>query len=193
MKLQKKQVLSAVAIVLTLTAVLLLSDVEAQLKFAAQISPTYTTVAAGQSATFTATVSSDTPGTPPYKYQWYDDHGAIAGQTTSQLMISETLPGTYTFNCIVTDATGLTTSSPYARLVVTAAVPTPTPTPAPTPTPSPTVAPTATPTVSPSATPSPTQSPSGLSLPIEVGIVIAVVVIIIIIAVAVLLLRKRAK
>ena len=164
-------------------------------------------VQTGQSATFSVTVSG---GPTPYTYQWYEGTTALAGQTSSQLTITKSTAGTFTYFCKVTDSMQMTTNTTATTLVVSAP-PTPSPTPVPTmtpnPTPVPTLSPTSTPTQQPTESPTapaetstPTTQPTstsnnnGLTLSTQTiyEIVAAVVVIIVIGAVA-FVIMKRAK
>ncbi|HTY74260.1 MAG TPA: hypothetical protein VMD05_01680 [Candidatus Nanoarchaeia archaeon] len=45
-------------------------------------------------------------GVAPYSFQWYAGNVAISGQTDMVLAITQTIAGTYTYNCRVTDAQG---------------------------------------------------------------------------------------
>lgn len=80
------------------------------------IGPTDLTVNAGAEASFNVTVS----GTGPFQYQWYlETGGALAGETDRVLTFT-TLPADNGkgYRCVVTDISGLVTSSGFARLVV---------------------------------------------------------------------------
>lgn len=178
--------------------------------FAASVSSSAASVQSGQSITFSASV---TGGPGPYTYQWFEGSTALAGQTTPQLNITKTTPGTYTYFCSVNDSTGTATNSTVRTLAVTAAptptptstaVPTPVPTGAPTMTPKPTQTPTTTPTpiptpqptALPTATAQPTSTPSsgGLALTSETTYAIAAVLIVfVVVAAAVaIIVRRRA-
>ena len=149
----------------------------------------------GQTATVTVSVSG---GVPPYTYQWYEGTNVLLGQTTVQLTVTKTAPGTYTYYCSILDAERTTTASNTVTLSV--ALP-PTPTPTPTVKPSATIVPTPTPTVpppttEPTTTPAPTQSPipqPSTALPTETIYAVVAIAVIIIVSISVLALKKRAK
>jgi hypothetical protein len=108
-------------------------------------SGTSVTVTAGNSVTYTATVSG---GAAPYHYQWVvyvspnsTVNGWLTGQTSTKLNASQTVPGTYTYFLLVFDASGQVTTSNRVTLTVTQSSPTPSPTPTPTPTLTPTATP----------------------------------------------------
>jgi pimeloyl-ACP methyl ester carboxylesterase len=152
-------------------------------------------VISGQTSTVTASASG---GLPPYTYQWYEGASALPGQTSTQLTLTKTTPGTYNYYCSIIDAENTTTASNAVTLSV--ALP-PILTPAPTATPSPSIAQTPTPTVTPptttpTTTPAPTQSPipqPSTAFPPEATYAILALVAIIIVASATLLIRKRRK
>ena len=166
-----------------------------------------TSVQTGQSATFSVTVSG---GPTPYTYQWYEGTTALAGQNSSQLTITKSAAGTFTYFCKVTDAMQMTTNTTATTLVVSAP-PTPVPTPIPTMTPAPTAAhsptPNPTPTQQPTATPTapattstPTTQPTstsnnnGLTLSTQaIYAIAAAVVVIIVIGTVAFVIMKRAK
>ena len=139
----------------------------------ASVTPASATVTTGQSATFTVSASG---GVPPYTYQWYEGTIAMAGKTSTQLQVTTSATGSYSYYCNVTDSEGRTIKSNTVSLTVnapsstgttsssgTTSTPTPTPSPTPAPTPTPTPSPSPTPTASP--TPSPTPPPDeGISL-----------------------------
>jgi ribosomal protein L40E/plastocyanin len=81
----------------------------------ASATPSSATVTRGQQATFSVNAS----GTPPYTYQWYDDTSAMAGQTSSQLTVTKSTTGTYSYYCNVTDSGGRTVNSNTVTLTVT--------------------------------------------------------------------------
>jgi hypothetical protein len=51
-------------------------------------------------------------------YQWYEGTTMLQGQTTMVLPVTKNTPGTYTFQCKVTDAEGTTTNSNTVTLTV---------------------------------------------------------------------------
>jgi outer membrane protein assembly factor BamB len=67
----------------------------------ASVSPANLTVAVGQSATFTVSVSD---GTAPYSCQWFEGYSEMAGQTSAQLTVTKNDPGSFSYYCRVTDS-----------------------------------------------------------------------------------------
>jgi hypothetical protein len=170
----------------------MLSRYQSPVALASLQNPSVTT---GQTTIVTALTSG---GVSPYAFQWYEGTNALLGQTSAQLAVTKTSPGTYTYYCRIIDAEKTTADSNTVTLSVALA---PTPTPTPTARPSPTIAPTPTPSVpptttAPTTTQAPTQSPipqPSTALPPEATYVIVVLAAIILVASATLLIRKRRK
>jgi hypothetical protein len=57
-------------------------------------------------------------GAGAHRYQWYEGSTMLAGQTSMVLSVTKNTPGTYTFNCKVTDSEGTTTNSNNVTLTV---------------------------------------------------------------------------
>ena len=71
---------------------------------AVEVTPASKTTGTGQDIVFTA---SHTQTGGPYTYQWTENGANISGAILSTLAISKASGGTYTYNCKVTDASGL--------------------------------------------------------------------------------------
>ena len=193
LNLKKKSLLSAIALTLTLIAVIS-STVSAPMTV--EVTPASVTMNAGETAVFNCLVIGNT--VYPVMFQWYVNGVLQTGATGSSLHLTEDNPGTYTIYVVAT--AGVSVQSDNLKLIVKAvATPTPaataTPTPVETSTPTPvetaTPTPVATSTPTPVVTATPTPPPSeGLSMTVIYAIV-AVVIIIIIIVAAVVLLRKK--
>jgi parallel beta-helix repeat protein len=85
----------------------------------ASISPLSASILAGQSVTFTSTVSG---GYTPYTYQWYFNGNPVSGATSNTWTFTPTTGGIYYVHLKVTDAKANTAQSETARAEV-AAVP----------------------------------------------------------------------
>jgi parallel beta-helix repeat protein len=81
----------------------------------ASISPLSASILAGQSVTFTSTVSG---GYTPYSYQWYLNGNPVSGATSNTWTFTPTAGGIYYIYLKVTDAKGNTTQSETARITV---------------------------------------------------------------------------
>jgi hypothetical protein len=79
------------------------------------ISPIFTEIYLGQSATFTANAAG---GVPSYTYQWYVNGSLVSGATSSTLQFTPSATGTYYVYARVTDSQGNTAQSATARLLV---------------------------------------------------------------------------
>jgi hypothetical protein len=79
----------------------------------ASISPLSTSILAGQSVTFTSTVSG---GYTPYNYQWYLNGALVSGANASSWAFTSTTSGIYYIYLKVTDAKGNATQSETARI-----------------------------------------------------------------------------
>jgi len=80
------------------------------------ISPLSASVLAGQSVTFTSTVSG---GYTPYSYQWYLNSNPVSGATSASWAFTPSSSGIYYIYLRVTDAKSNTTQSDTARITVT--------------------------------------------------------------------------
>jgi len=85
----------------------------------ASISPLSASILAGQSVTFTSTVSG---GYTPYSYQWYLNGVPVSGATSNTWSFTPTAGGIYYVHLKVTDAKANTAHSETAR-ITTATVP----------------------------------------------------------------------
>jgi PKD repeat protein len=83
----------------------------------ASISPLSASILAGQSVTFTSTVSG---GYTPYSYQWYLNGAPVSEATSASWTFTPTTSGIYYVHLKVTDAKGNTAQSDTARITVTA-------------------------------------------------------------------------
>jgi hypothetical protein len=79
------------------------------------ISPSYATLNAGRSQTFTSSISG---GTPPYSYQWYLCGSAVGGATNPTWTCTFSLAGTYTVYLRLTDNAESNTTSSTVNLYV---------------------------------------------------------------------------
>jgi parallel beta-helix repeat protein len=79
------------------------------------ISPLSASILAGQSVTFTSTVSG---GYAPYSYQWYLNGAPVSGATSASWTFTPTTSGTYYVHLKVTDDKGNTAQSETARITV---------------------------------------------------------------------------
>lgn len=85
----------------------------------ASIGPLSASINAGDSVTFTSTVSG---GTPPYSYQWYLNGNPVSGATSSSWTFSTTASGVFYVYLKVADSlqpVGDTAQSETARIMVT--------------------------------------------------------------------------
>lgn len=69
--------------------------------------PPQLTLASGQSYTYSIGVNA----TPPFSYQWYSGPTTLPGQTNSAYTFTAALPGTYTYQVVITNTYGTTASS----------------------------------------------------------------------------------
>ena len=76
-------------------------------------SPLSASILAGQSVTFTSTVSG---GYTPYSYQWYLNGAPVSGATSNTWAFTSTTSGIYYIYLKVTDAKGNITQSQTARI-----------------------------------------------------------------------------
>jgi len=81
----------------------------------ASISPLSASILAGQSVTFTSTVSG---GYMPYSYQWYLNGAPVSGATSNTWTLTPTTSGIYYVHLKVTDDKANTTQSQTARITV---------------------------------------------------------------------------
>jgi len=81
----------------------------------ASINPLSASILAGESVTFTSTVSG---GYPPYSYQWYLNGNPVSGATSNTWTFTPTTSGIYYVYLKITDDTGNTTQSETARVTV---------------------------------------------------------------------------
>jgi hypothetical protein len=81
----------------------------------ASVTPTSTTITTEEEATFTMSASG---GTSPYTYQWYEGTNAISGETSTQLTVSKSSAGSYSYYCKVTDSESATSNSNTVTLTV---------------------------------------------------------------------------
>ena len=81
----------------------------------ASISPLSASILAGQSVTFTSTVSG---GYTPYSYQWYLNGNPVSGATSASWTFTPTTSGIYYVHLKVTDAKANTAQSDTARITV---------------------------------------------------------------------------
>jgi parallel beta-helix repeat protein len=79
----------------------------------ASISPLSASILAGQSVTFTSTVSG---GYTPYSYQWYLNGNPVSGATSASWTFTPTTSGIYYIYLKVTDAEANTAQSDTARI-----------------------------------------------------------------------------
>ena len=101
----------------TWDGVIQISDVQFPSVLQVSADPSSLTVETGESASFTVSVSG---GVAPYAYQWYEGTSAMNGQTSSQLSITKSSAGSFTYYCHVTDSDGQTVDSNTASLTVNA-------------------------------------------------------------------------
>jgi hypothetical protein len=80
------------------------------------ISPLSASILAGQSVTFTSTVSG---GYTPYSYQWYLNGNPVSGATSASWTFTPTASGIYYVYLKVTDDKGNTAQSDTARITAT--------------------------------------------------------------------------
>jgi autotransporter-associated beta strand protein len=69
--------------------------------------PLQVTQVSGQSYTYFVRVNA----TPPFGYQWYVGATALPGQTNSSYSLTAASPGAYSYQVVITNAYGVTTSS----------------------------------------------------------------------------------
>jgi parallel beta-helix repeat protein len=81
----------------------------------ASISPLSASILAGQSVTFTSTVSG---GYTPYSYQWYLNGNPVSGANSASWTFTPTTSGIYYVHLKVTDAKANTAQSDAARIAV---------------------------------------------------------------------------
>ena len=81
----------------------------------ASISPLSASILAGQSVTFTSTVSG---GYMPYSYQWYLNGNPVSGANATSWTFTPTTSGIYYIHLKVTDAKANTAQSDAARIAV---------------------------------------------------------------------------
>ena len=79
------------------------------------ISPPSASILAGQSVTFTSTISG---GYTPYNYQWYLNGNSVSGATLNTWTFTPTASGIYYVHLKVTDSKGNTAQSDAARITV---------------------------------------------------------------------------
>jgi len=81
------------------------------------ISPTSASILAGESVTFTSTVSG---GYTSYSYQWYLNDASVSGATADTWTFTPTESGIFYVYLKVTDAEGINAQSDIARITVSA-------------------------------------------------------------------------
>jgi len=86
-----------------------------QPSLSASMSPLSASILAGQSVTFTSTVSG---GYTPYSYQWYLNGNPVSGATFNTWTFTPTTSGIYYVHLKVTDDKGNTAQSEIARITV---------------------------------------------------------------------------
>jgi hypothetical protein len=82
------------------------------------ISPLSASINAGDSVTFTSTISG---GASPYSYQWYLDGNPVSGETSSGWTFTPDTSGIYHAYLKVTDSISNVNQSGTARITVTGA------------------------------------------------------------------------
>jgi len=76
--------------------------------------PLQVTLVSGDSYTYSIGVNA----TAPFSYQWYNGAAPLPGQTNASYTLTAGSPGTYTYQVVITNAYGATTSSASTMTVL---------------------------------------------------------------------------